>query len=121
MPSLLKGSIHLYSDFYVVPWYEYIILYFFQDAADLESRKIGSMLLERRSLLILQEDLYTKYLHGIRELTEDVLDDNVMNLSMCDTFSRGDIAFRTTTRYSLTIRHFPKVLKLKLQLCKKVI
>ncbi|KAB7507765.1 Alpha-ketoglutarate-dependent dioxygenase alkB-like protein 6 [Armadillidium nasatum] len=78
----------------------------------LNARKIGSLLLERRSLLVLQEDLYTKYLHGIAEKPTDVIDDLIFNLDEI-SYSLGDILNRET-RVSLTIRYFPKVLKFKL-------
>ncbi|KAL7641321.1 UNVERIFIED_CONTAM: hypothetical protein RMT77_008460 [Armadillidium vulgare] len=78
----------------------------------LNGRKIGSLMLERRSLLVLQEDLYTKYLHGIAEKSTDVIDDSIFNVDEI-SYSLGDILNRET-RVSLTIRYFPKVLKFKL-------
>ncbi|KAM4697096.1 alpha-ketoglutarate-dependent dioxygenase alkB homolog 6 [Rhinophrynus dorsalis] len=71
-----------------------------------------SLLLEPRSLLVLREDLYTSYLHGIQPLTDDCLSPAVANLGQCraceeDTLPRG-------TRVSLTIRYVPKVLKTSL-------
>ncbi|KAB7497488.1 Alpha-ketoglutarate-dependent dioxygenase alkB-like protein 6 [Armadillidium nasatum] len=68
--------------------------------------------IKRRSLLVLQEDLYTKYLHGIAEKPTDVIDDLIFNLDEI-SYSLGDILNRET-RVSLTIRYFPKVLKFKL-------
>lgn len=75
----------------------------------ISTRCIGSLLLEARSLLILQEDLYTFYLHGISEVTQDTLSKDMFNFEQCtpklkDVLTRG-------TRISLTIRHVPKVLK----------
>ncbi|KAJ6663627.1 hypothetical protein lerEdw1_009706 [Lerista edwardsae] len=74
-----------------------------------EQRHTLSLLLEPRSLLVLQEDMYVRYLHGIRFATEDSLTEKVANLGACgsrvgETLCRG-------TRVSLTIRHVPKVLK----------
>ncbi|KAG1683251.1 Alpha-ketoglutarate-dependent dioxygenase alkB 6 [Nymphon striatum] len=81
-----------------------------------ETRCIGSLLLERRSLLILQEDLYNEYLHGINCVTSDVLSDEILNLSMCSIPKIPGNNLHRSTRYSLTIRHVPKVSKVKLRL-----
>lgn len=84
-----------------------------------ESRFLFSLLVKPRSLLILQDDMYQRLLHGIRPRTHDTLATatDVPNLSAAsaqpgDTLTRG-------TRVSLTIRHVPKVLKAKLMLGRK--
>ncbi|KAJ0070677.1 hypothetical protein NL108_017489 [Boleophthalmus pectinirostris] len=82
-----------------------------------ENRYLFSLLVKPRSLLILQEDMYTSLLHGIQGSEEDVLSEKVVNLAEAggetgDTLSRG-------TRVSLTIRHVPKVIKNKLVLGRK--
>ncbi|XP_054855406.1 alpha-ketoglutarate-dependent dioxygenase alkB homolog 6 [Eublepharis macularius] len=82
-----------------------------------EERHFLSLLLKPRSLLVLQEDMYIRYLHGIRSVTEDTITEKVANVGMCsselgDTLCRG-------TRVSLTIRHVPKVLKTSIVLGKK--
>ncbi|XP_050595520.1 alpha-ketoglutarate-dependent dioxygenase alkB homolog 6 isoform X2 [Bombus affinis] len=76
-----------------------------------------SFLLERRSLFILQGDLYHNYLHSIAERDTDVVSKSVIkNLSICgDKFSEAEILKRGT-RLSLTIRHVPKTSKLKLRI-----
>lgn len=76
-----------------------------------------SFLLERRSLFILQGDLYHNYLHSIAERDTDVVSKSVIkNLNICgDKFSEGEILKRGT-RLSLTIRHVPKTSKLKLKI-----
>lgn len=79
------------------------------DMEPLSSRRVGSLLLEPRSLLILQEDMYTSYLHGISQVTEDLVTENIFNLDRCSVKS-GDSLVRNT-RISLTIRHVPKVMK----------
>lgn len=48
--------------------------------SSLQNRYVGSLLLAPRSLLILQDDLYTSHLHGIAEVTEDVLTHHILNL-----------------------------------------
>ncbi len=87
--------------------------------ASLESRYLLSLLLEPNSLLILQDNMYTKYLHGIalaRE--EDTITKEIANHRHLGTpVAMGDV-LRRGTRVSLTIRHVPKTLKLKLRLGK---
>lgn len=82
-----------------------------------ESRYLFSLLVRPRSLLILQEDMYKKLLHGIQGSEEDALTEKVVNLAEAggekgETLTRG-------TRVSLTIRHVPKVIKNKLILGRK--
>lgn len=76
-----------------------------------------SLLLERRSLFILQGDLYHNYLHSIAERGTDVLSKSVIkNLHICgEQFVTGQTLERGT-RISLTIRHVPKTTKLKLRI-----
>lgn len=74
-----------------------------------EQRHTLSLLLQPRSLLVLQEDLYVHHLHGIRFVTEDSLTEKVVNVGVCG--SRVGEMLRRGTRVSLTIRHVPKVLK----------
>ncbi len=81
--------------------------------ASFADRHFASVLLQPRSLILVMDEMYTKYLHGIAERTEDVITDKVANTEECRV-SSGDILNRATTRVSLTIRHVPKVLKTKL-------
>ncbi|XP_005987841.1 alpha-ketoglutarate-dependent dioxygenase alkB homolog 6 [Latimeria chalumnae] len=74
-----------------------------------ENRYFLSLLLAPRSLLILQDDMYVQYLHGIKPVREDVVTEKIVNLGSCDV-KPGDVLTRGT-RVSLTIRHVPKVLK----------
>nr|XP_008122601.1 PREDICTED: alpha-ketoglutarate-dependent dioxygenase alkB homolog 6 [Anolis carolinensis] len=72
-----------------------------------EQRHFLTLLLRPRSLLVLREDMYVRYLHGIRPITEDVVTGHVANTCGFEpgsTLQRG-------TRVSLTIRRVPKVLK----------
>ncbi|XP_075975185.1 putative RNA/DNA demethylase ALKBH6 [Anticarsia gemmatalis] len=76
-------------------------------------------LLEPRSLLILQDDLFNNYLHCIEEVHEDVLDDSVINLHMCsDNYVKNSTVVRAT-RISLTIRHVPKTTTFKINIGNK--
>lgn len=79
-----------------------------------ESRYLFSLLVQPRSLLILQDQMYQHLLHGIRNTHQDTLTDKVANLDptssqLGDTLTRG-------TRVSLTIRHVPKVVRANLLL-----
>ncbi|RXN28727.1 alpha-ketoglutarate-dependent dioxygenase alkB -like protein [Labeo rohita] len=82
-----------------------------------ESRYMLSLLVQQRSLLILQDDMYKIYLHGIRGVCEDILSEHVANLSSTGA-QVGDTLPRST-RVSLTIRHVPKVIRANLLLGKK--
>ncbi|KAF7993111.1 hypothetical protein HCN44_005892 [Aphidius gifuensis] len=75
-----------------------------------------SFLLEPKSLLILQDDLYHNYLHSIEERDHDIIDtDKIKNINLCSRqYNDGEILNRGT-RLSLTIRHVPKTSKLKLK------
>lgn len=64
------------------------------------------------------EDMYKVYLHGIAEHCEDTVTDSVVNLDKCSGVGVGDKLSRDT-RVSLTIRHVPKTLKMKLFFGKK--
>ena len=78
----------------------------------LQSRHCGSMLLERRSLFLMLDEMYTSHLHGIQERSTDTMDSTILNLEQSQV-KAGDVLMRST-RVSLTIRHVPKVLKVKL-------
>lgn len=88
-------------------------------SASLESRYLLSLLLEPNSLVILQDDMYRKFLHGIAtDREEDSITDSIRNLGRLGVpRPLGGVA-RRSTRVSLTIRHVPKTLKVKLKLGK---
>ena len=85
-------------------------------SALLESRYLSSLLLEPCSLLLLTDDLYDKYLHGIAERSSDVVDESVCNADKISYPPHSTV--HRITRVSLTIRHVPKLLKVKLKLAK---
>ncbi|KAL3270578.1 hypothetical protein HHI36_021115 [Cryptolaemus montrouzieri] len=88
------------------------ILNFFTN--DVARNKICDLLLERRSLVIIQDDMYSKYLHSIEENKCDILNVACANLENCsETYKVGQFLERGT-RISLTIRNVPKVLKIRL-------
>ncbi|RZF37105.1 hypothetical protein LSTR_LSTR013801 [Laodelphax striatellus] len=84
------------------------------DEKEVSNQKMFSLLVERRSLLVLQDDMYSKYLHGIAEVCDDVISDDLANLHQTgQSFKMGERLNRDT-RISLTIRHVPKTTKLKI-------
>ncbi|XP_040151596.1 alpha-ketoglutarate-dependent dioxygenase alkB homolog 6 [Anopheles arabiensis] len=74
-----------------------------------------SILLEPRSLLVVKDDMYHKYLHSIAEREEDTIDARVANLSLVSNAHAGDV-LRRDKRISLTIRHVPKASKMKIKI-----
>ncbi|XP_038623181.1 alpha-ketoglutarate-dependent dioxygenase alkB homolog 6 isoform X2 [Tachyglossus aculeatus] len=82
-----------------------------------QQRHLSSLLLERRSLLVLAGTAYTRLLHGIRPVTADTLTGPVANLPSCPSAQPGATLPRGT-RVSLTVRHVPQVLQTGLLLGK---
>ncbi|WAR19213.1 ALKB6-like protein [Mya arenaria] len=82
-------------------------------ATAFEDRYVSSILLQPRSLILVRDDMYTRYLHGIAERTDDIINTSVANLDKCVGVNVGDKITRTT-RVSLTIRYVPKTIKAKL-------
>ncbi|KFM74967.1 putative alpha-ketoglutarate-dependent dioxygenase ABH6, partial [Stegodyphus mimosarum] len=74
-----------------------------------ESNYVGSLLLERCSLLVVQHDLYHKYLHGIQEKEVDIINEKIKNLNACNNLVGCEL--KRNTRISLTIRHVPHTVK----------
>ncbi|KHN78151.1 Alpha-ketoglutarate-dependent dioxygenase alkB -like protein 6 [Toxocara canis] len=74
-----------------------------------EQRYAGSMLLERRSLILVTDEAYSFYLHEIDERLCDEITDNVFNRQI----AQREIGQRIDRqlRVSLTIRNVPKVSK----------
>jgi len=83
------------------------------------NRKDFSLLLERRSLLILKDSLYTEYLHSIEEtkidkiISNDVYNQKLLGSCLQKQLNEEDeiLLPRKTTRVSLTIRKVSKTLK----------
>lgn len=73
--------------------------------------KVCELLLERCSLVIVKDDLYSKYLHSISERCSDVLSAKCVNLNNCGRQFDVGKTLERSTRISLTIRNVPKVLK----------
>lgn len=79
-----------------------------------EHRKpICDILLERCSLVVVKDDLYSEFLHSISEREEDYIGDCV-NLNHCGQKYEKSAVLKRLTRVSLTVRHVPKVLKIKM-------
>lgn len=99
---------------------------FVSEKSDVDTGVKYSLYLERRSLLILKDEMYTSYMHGI----EDIVKDDIQPHNIANLVKLGDREFSTTiessgvsqdrgTRVSLTIRHVPNAKKLKLQFGKR--
>jgi alkylated DNA repair protein alkB family protein 6 len=80
--------------------------------------KVASLLLERRSLVVLQDDMYTKYLHTIAEVHCDTLSGTEANLELCGGQYTTGAELQRATRISLTVRHVPRTSKLCIKLCR---
>lgn len=78
-------------------------------------RKIMSVLVEPRSLLVVKDDLYQNHLHSIEEQNCDEISESIINPGIHKV---GDVIERKT-RISLTIRHVPKTSKATIFLSKK--
>jgi alkylated DNA repair protein alkB homolog 6 len=80
-----------------------------------ESRYLFSLMLEPRSLVILKDDMYQKYLHGIKEVTQDEINFDLLRNFEClgnkSQYKHFD-TIKRDTRVSLTIRFVPKTIKL---------
>jgi hypothetical protein len=70
-----------------------------------------SLAVQRGSLLVLQEGMYTDYLHGIAERTRDVIDGGVANAAACGV--RPGEVYERGTRVSLTFRLVPRTVPLR--------
>lgn len=86
----------------------------FQDNQNETIRKVCNLLLEPRSLLILQDDMYKLYLHSISEQDHDIISDDIVNLKYCSGKYETGQRLDRSTRISVTIRNVPKVAKIKL-------
>lgn len=80
-----------------------------------QRKKIMSVLLEPRSLLVVKDDLYHNHLHSIEEVKSDEISESIINPGL---HHLGEVLERNT-RISLTIRHVPKTSKAKLFLSRK--
>ncbi|XP_006623745.1 alpha-ketoglutarate-dependent dioxygenase alkB homolog 6 [Apis laboriosa] len=96
------------------------LLDFYKRINNIEQHQLNfefSLLLERRSLFILQEELYHNYLHSIAERDTDIISKSVIkNLDICGEKFLGGETLKRGIRLSLTIRHVPKTSKLKLKI-----
>ena len=82
-------------------------------ASNSEDRHFLSILLERRSLVLVCGEMYTQHLHGIAEQTHDTITNKIVNLQhLSNPVSIGETLQRDT-RVSLTIRHVPRTVKAK--------
>ena len=77
------------------------------ETKSLDERLVGSLYLERRSLLVFRGEAYDTYLHGISGCKADVMNEKVVIREE----RAGDVIERKNTRVSVTIRVVPKTIK----------
>lgn len=73
----------------------------------IEPQPCASVLLMPGSLLVFNQEAYSGCLHGIAEVTEDLLDNSILNLEQCG--QTAGVRLTRAVRLSLTIRRVPKV------------
>ena len=81
----------------------------------LDERFMFSLCLEPRSLVILKDDMYNVYMHGIKEIEKDQINPNVIaNYDKIEKNNNTPESFilNRDTRVSITIRVVPKTIKL---------
>lgn len=85
---------------------------------DQHRKFVCQLLIEPRSLLILKDDMYKKYLHSIADETHDIITPDLANLEQCcdELKNRVGGTAERNRRISLTIRHVPKTSKIHLRL-----
>ena len=75
----------------------------------LEERLKYRVYVPPRSLILIQDEMFHHYLHGIEEIVEDTCDDN-----LCIP-KHVQFESKRSTRVSLTIRHVPKTRKIRIK------
>ncbi|KAL4709688.1 hypothetical protein ACJJTC_007419 [Scirpophaga incertulas] len=120
MPHL-DGSL-FYPTITTISLGSHTILKFFEPNMEEDKKSMShvfSLLLEPRSLLVLQDKLFHYYLHGIQDIKKDVLDQSIANLSMCSKKYVLGKTLERNTRISLTIRHVPRTSSFKINIGNK--
>lgn len=85
----------------------------FVENSEIRTKKC-QLLLERCSLIVIKDDMYSKYLHSIDEIEADVISEGCANLLNCGKQYIVGNRIKRDTRVSITIRNVSKVLKIKL-------
>lgn len=97
------------------------VLRFHETPAEEEDRysnfiePVFKLVVEQRSLLVLKDDLYNKYMHSIESCYKDKMSDPLIRNLSYSSFTPDQKKVPRSTRFSLTIRHVPKTSKLKLK------
>ena len=77
----------------------------------LEQRLKFKLFVPQRSLILIQAQMFSHFLHGIEEIEEDNLTDDKLVVPKGQEMCNG----QRKTRVSLTIRHVPKTRKIKIK------
>ena len=88
-----------------------------QICSSLESRLKFKIYVPQRSLLLVKDQMFSHYLHGIEEIPSDYCDKNLIIPSQCQISQDHDssVNLERSTRISLTIRHVPNTKKIKIK------
>lgn len=86
----------------------------FEETTEGDCKNVCNLLLERRSLVIMQDNMYEKYKHSISEIQSDIITDKCVNLKFLGEKCEIGDELQRERRISLTIRNVPKVCKVNL-------
>lgn len=82
-----------------------------EPCSSFEKRLKYKVYIPPRSLILIKDDMFHHYLHGIDELVEDDCDAKLVKSPHVED---ADVEYKRGTRVSLTIRHVPKTRKIKI-------
>lgn len=81
---------------------------------DVNRKRVCQIFLERRSLIMWRDDVYSNYLHSISQNNEDVIGEDCVNINKCKSGLKIGHPLKRETRISVTVRCVKKVCKMKL-------
>ena len=111
MPTFSLGS-HT-----VLNYYEPLQSDLTEHCSSLDSRLKFKLYVPQRSLLLVKNQMFSHYLHGIEEIRSDYCDTNLIIPNQCQFSQDHDDSanLERKTRISLTIRHVPNTKKIKIK------
>ena len=83
--------------------------------SSLENRLKFKIFIPERSLILIQDQMFHHFLHGIEENTEDICDKNLIFPPQIEA-KKEETQLKRDTRVSLTMRHVPNTKKIKIRL-----
>ena len=111
MPTFSLGS-HT-----VLNYYEPLQSDLNEHCSSLDSRLKFKLYVPQRSLLLVKNQMFSHYLHGIEEKPSDYCDTNLIIPNQCQFSQDHDDSanLERKTRISLTIRHVPNTKKINIK------